>query len=193
MSSVFYLNKMRNESVMHNPYYEFFRDSLGKGNNLYVTGTGDIYRNLPDFQRGYGVVRKDTLFPGRVQLGTGLWSTIFNFAKPLLRKALPYVAKGMKEVAKLSSSDLVRRGINEAVDMSSNIAQDVLSGANIKDAVKQNIKTTLKSKLPDQFSGLIDKTIGTGRRRKKYRNKKVALSRKKTKRKNIYPGLNLIP
>lgn len=191
MSSELYLQKMRTASSMHNPYYEFFRDSVGKGDNMYYSGIGDIYSSVPEFQRGYGVLTRGSALPFRPQLGYG-WSSwisnLFRFAKPLLK-----------------------RGVKEVADLTSKVANDAIQGTNIKDSLKRRTverASELIDKVPDAFTGLIRKTKGSGLRSRSLnsnvsanggKKKRLLLLTKENKKKkqkkkkfNQYPALDLI-
>lgn len=195
MSSTLYLQQVRSSRTDHNPYYEYFRDSIGKGDNLYYTGIGDVYSSLPEFQRGYGIVSRTVKNGSRPQLGFGIgtWlSNIFRFAQPLLKR-------GLKEVAE----PLVSKGIREVADVASKVASDTIKGAKFTDALKKHTSkkaSELIQNAPSAFSGLIRKK-GAGlkvRRSAHSKVKKGILSstnskkRKKVKNKISYPGLELL-
>lgn len=169
---------MRDDSMVdHNPYYEYFRDSVGKGDNKYKTfrsGVGEFVRISPDFRRGYGIVSRDALFNSRAQLGHGIGSffgSLFNFAKPLLR-----------------------RGAKELLNLGSNVANDVLSGENFKDTLKKHVKGKINEKLPPTIAAEVNKRIGLGKR-KISRGKSSHKQGAKKKRRTLldYPALKLIP
>lgn len=202
MSSVLYLQQVRSSPLTHNPYYEYFRDSVGKGDNLYYSGIGDIYSAVPEFQRGYGILTRRSAAVTRSQLGYGFgsWlSNIFRFAKPLLKR-------GMKDVAQ----PLMSRGIQEIAEVAGKVASDTLQGAKFSDSMKR--RTTEKAqelieKVPGAFSGLIRKSRGNGiksrslqsrvaggrRQRRLLLVHEPSKSKKKRKLNEIsYPGLKLI-
>lgn len=177
---------MRSAPLSHNPYYEFFRDSVGKGSNTYYSGIGDIYSSVPQFQRGYGVLTRGSVTPYRPQLGYGWgswFSNLFRFAKPLLQ-----------------------RGVREVADLTSKVANDTIQGVNIKDSLKRRAgerASELIEKVPEAFTGLIRKTKGSGIRSRSLRStvqrsggkKRHILfnnRRKKLKKKASYPALDLI-
>ena len=167
MSSAIYINSLRKESVAHNPYYEFFRDSVGKGDNLYHAGLGDLISTLPDTYSGYGLMQRNRYYhTRRVQLGAGWFSDLFNKAKPLLLKGLKF---GAKHVA----------------DVGSKVANDALSGVNIKDSLKRHVKDKVEDVLPESVASMINKRIGSGKRKA---SKKNLVKRRRRK----YPVLGLI-
>jgi hypothetical protein len=157
--------------VTHNPYYEFFRDSVGKGDKLYHAGLGDIYSTVPDLQSGYGVLTRSSMFNGqRVQLGTGIGSffgKLFQFAKPLLKR-------GAKEVLKIGT----------------NIANDVLEGNDAKTSIKKHVKQKVDELLPSSIATAVNKRIGSGKKGRSKR-KPVVRKRRVTKR-DKYPVLGYL-
>jgi hypothetical protein len=169
---------MRDDHMVdHNPYFEYFRDSVGKGDNQYNTyksGIGDFVSLSPDFRRGYGISSRDTMYNPRVQLGAGIGSffgSLFNFAKPLLR-----------------------RGAKELLNLGSNVANDVLSGENFKDTLKKHVKGKINEKLPPPIAAEVNKRMGLGKR-KISRGKSSHKQGAKKKRKTLvdYPALKFIP
>lgn len=177
MSSAIYLNHLRNTGMLnHNPYYEFFRDSIGKGDNQYKTyrsGIGDFVRIAPDFRRGYGILSRDDDYDGRYQLGSGFGSffgRLFRFSKPLLR-----------------------RGLQEALAIGTNVAKDVLDGANVKASLKSNVKKRVTETLPPHVATLVNKSIGSGKRKRSSRHLVERSRHKQKKVKLNYPALKLIP
>lgn len=171
MSSAIYIDRLRKESVSHNPYYEFFRDSVGKGDKLYHTGLGDIYSSIPDFQSGYGILTRASLLNiNRVQLGNGIgsWiSRLFQFAKPLLK-----------------------RGAKEVLNLGTNIASDVLEGANPKASFKKHIKNKVQDLLPEHVAVEVNKRIGSGKR--KVSRPRTSVKKRRKIKKESYPALGLI-
>lgn len=169
---------MRDDSMVdHNPYYEFFRDSVGRGDNHYNTyrsGIGEFVRISPDFRKGYGIISRDSPYDARTQLGTGIGSffgSLFNFAKPLLR-----------------------RGAKELLNLGSNVANDVLAGENFKDTLKKHVKGKINEKLPPPIAAEVNKRMGLGKR-KISRSKSSHKQGAKKKRRTLldYPALKLIP
>jgi hypothetical protein len=148
---------MRSAPMVQNSYYEFFRDSMGKGNNLYYSGIGDIYSSVPQFRRGYGILTRRSGFASRARLGYGFrswFSNLFRFAKPMLKR-------GLNEVGR----PLLTQGIKEVADIASKVASDTLEGVSFKDSLKQRTSqkaAELIEKSPAAFSGLIRKTKGSG-------------------------------
>lgn len=177
MSSAIYLNHMRNTGMLnHNPYYEFFRDSVGKGDNQYKTyrsGIGEFVRISPDFRRGYGILSRGDEYDSRYQLGSGFGSffgRLFQFSKPLLR-----------------------RGLQEALALGSNVAKDVLDGANVKASLKSNVKKRVSETLSPSVAAIVNKTIGSGKRKRSSRHLVERSTHKPKKVKLNYPALKLIP
>ena len=172
MSSSILLDSFRRESVVHNPYYEFFRDSVGKGNNMYHAGLGDLYSNVPDFQSGYGILTRSSLIQGsRAQLGNGIGSffgRLFQFAKPLLKREA-------KEVLKIGT----------------NIANDVLEGQDAKTSVKKHVRKNVEKFLPSVIANEVNKRIGSGKKRISKR-KSVGQKQRVKKQKTKYPVLSLL-
>jgi hypothetical protein len=174
MSSELYLEYLRSLSVDDNPYFNFYKSTTGKGS------IGGIYRNEPDFQRGYGVTVRRLKLRKRSQLGSGIGSWFSN----LFRMAQPYLKSGLKTV----------------LNVGSNIARDVIDGENVKSAFKKRVKEKVSATLPPQLSNIVNKTIGSGKscgsKRKsvaanKHSAKKSAVS--KRRKLKTFPGLNLIP
>lgn len=170
MSSAILLDRLRREPVGHNPYYEFFRDSVGKGENMYHSGLGDIYSAVPDTQSGYGILtRSSSMNNTRVQLGNGvgsIFSSLFKFAKPLLK-----------------------RGAKALLNIGSNVASDVLEGENIKSSFKKHIKNKVEETLPPIIASEVNKRIGSGKRKG---IKKRTVRRRRSSSKKNYPALSLI-
>lgn len=205
MSSALYLQQVRSAENQHNPYYEFFRDSIGKGDNLYyVPGIDTFDGGIPTFKRGYGIIPRNDGQPGiRPLLGYGIgdWlSRIFRFAQPLLKRGLNEIAKPM-----------VSHGLKEAADVAGKIASDTLKGVRFKDSFKKRASEKageLIEKAPSAFSGLIRKSKGAGIKVRSLRSSVGASSRrnntpviftktksksKKRKKSNkSFPGLKLI-
>jgi hypothetical protein len=171
MSSAILIDSFRRESVTHNPYYEFFRDSVGKGDKLYHAGLGDIYSTVPDLQSGYGILTRSSIMNGqRVQLGTGIGSffgKLFQFAKPLLK-----------------------RGAKEVLNIGTDIANDVLEGNNARTSVKKHVKRRVQELLPTSIADAVNKRIGSGKQRRSKR-KSSAGKRRVTKR-DKYPVLGFL-
>lgn len=177
MSSALYLEKLRDQSSPTSPYYIHFDKSVGGSP---PPGIGNIYSNVPDFQRGYGILVRHGYPTARAQLGSGLGSffrRLFNFSKPFLK-----------------------RGLKEAVNIGTNVVRDVaLDGADVKTALKNRVSDRLNEVLP----GVADKLLGSGRKRRSTRRaavKRVYHVRKRNKRvkkrgggHKKYPALDLIP
>lgn len=187
MSETILLDKMRSAPVAHNPYYQYFKNSIGKGNG----GIGDIIHSSPSFQRGYGGIQNPAHFYyDRDQLGEGIGSflmNLFRYAKPMLRK-----------------------GMHQVVDVASKVASDAIEGRNVKDSLQQHTKekaNQLIRKLPKAFSGIINNpsanalqvSTGSGTKRpRRHRyspvpaKKQHLASKKKVKKKEKYPLLRIL-
>lgn len=167
-----YLEYLRTVPVDDNPYFNFYKRTVGKGS------IGEIYRNDPDFQQGYGITLRRVKHRRRSQLGGGVGSWFSN----LFRMAQPYLKKGLKTV----------------LNVGSNIASDVIDGENVKSAFKKRVKEKVSASLPPQLSNFVNKTIGSGRSRTSKRksvaaNKRSAKKSAAKQRKLSFPGLKLIP
>lgn len=178
MSEAIYIDHLREDHMVdHNPYFEFFRDSVGQGDNKYNTyrsGIGEFVRIAPDFRKGYGIISRDSEYDTRVQIGTGIGSffgSLFNFAKPLLR-----------------------RGATELLNLGSNVASDVLAGENFKDTLKKHVKGKINEKLPPTIAAEVNKRMGLGKK-KASRGKSSPRQGAKKKRRPLvdFPALKLIP
>lgn len=176
MSSDIHLDYLRRLDVEDNPYYKYFKEITGKGNEI-----GDIYTNTPDFQRGYGIIirRKNTPNRSRLGYGIGSWfSGLFQFAKPFLKK-----------------------GLKSALDVGAKIASDVVDGETVKSAMKKRVKEKVAEALPSDVSNFVNKAIGSGykgvskRKNSGTTGSSVSSKHKKKKKNNRvnYPALTLIP
>lgn len=189
MSEVILLDKLRSAPVAHNPYYQYYQNSIGKGASS--SGIGNIIRSVPSLQRGYGGIVSSRVYYDRDRLGEGIGSflmSLFRYAKPMLRK-----------------------GMHQVVDVASKVANDAIEGRNVKDSLKHRTQDKAKElirKIPEAFSGVINKpsannvqlSTGSGLKRRRATTslsgvKKQKLcgaggSRKKVKKK--YPLLRLI-
>jgi hypothetical protein len=140
MSEVILLDKIRSAPVAHNPYYQYFKESIGRGD-----GIGDVIHSVPSFQRGYGIVNPIHFYQDRDQLGAGIGSflmNLFRFTKPILRK-----------------------GLHQVVDVASKVANDTIEGKNVKESLRRRAKEKteeLIGKIPRAFSGVINKSPGNG-------------------------------
>lgn len=100
------------------PYYDFFKDSIGKGEGKYYIGIGEPYRTSSHYQKGYG------LLGGTAQIrGDGFG----NILSSLWRMAFPMIKTSAK---KLGSA---------ALDVATNVASDALAGKDIKDSAKEHL------------------------------------------------------
>lgn len=127
---------------MPNAYFEFFKDSIGKGSNKYYSGIGEVYRSSSRYQKGYGLLGVSQNNYGR--RGDGLGSMLSN----LWRIAFPMIKKGAQ---KLGSA---------ALDVATNVATDALSGKNIKEAATEHLKkkgSELLKEINPSLIGTIDK------------------------------------
>lgn len=178
MSEAILLSKLQSAPVEHNPYYRYFKESIGRGNSI-----GDVMQVTPSFQRGYGLVHPIHFHQDRDQLGAGIGSffmNLFRFAKPMIRK-----------------------GLHQVVDVASKVANDTIEGKNVKESLSRRAKEKteeLIGKIPKSFSGIINKPSANGvqvstgsgvKRRRRYQSSPVTTSiRKKVKRE--YPMLKLL-
>ena len=172
MTSHLFLSDKIVESENANPYLEFFRDSVGKGKGHYYANIGEVYKLSPRYQKGFG---NGVLFP--YKQGTGLGSVLSN----LWRLAAPMIKKSAQSLGKT------------AVNVASNIAQDVIEGKDIKESAQKHItgvinKTATPEEKPiSQESELVAPTPTTFRRRPPLKRKKRVISRKIK-----YPALNYL-
>lgn len=168
-----YLERMRSYPMVHNPYDDLDKSVQGSG------GIGDVYESLPIFQRGYGggaggVYTRSVYQRSKLGYGIGsFFSRIFSFAKPWLKQ-----------------------GLQHAIDIGSNVAKDALAGENLK----SSLKTRIKERIPEKYSALVDKTIGSGKRKNrrisravKHGGEKKRRPRRGKKKSVKYSALKLIP
>lgn len=122
-----------------NRYYNFFRDSIGKGEGVYYKDIGHVYKSPGGLQRGFGkIYMRGRMFHSRRGLGFGsTLMSLFRLAKPMLKNL------GSK-----------------AVNLAADVAKDVIHGDNVKQSALKHLSSEAKtfiSKLPQPFSGLIAK------------------------------------
>lgn len=119
--------------------------------------TKDLYENYYVKQTGKGL----PVFVGyRGQRGHGLGSVlgrVFRFALPMLKKGLAYVGK---HVARTGQE----------------IAEDVLSGQNVKESFKKRVPSGIKRAV--RLENFIPQS-GSGKRRKRKQSKKKKASKKR--------------
>jgi hypothetical protein len=173
MSSAILLDQLRNEPIEGNPYFAFFKDSVGRGGD-YHEGVGNIFTSLPDYQRGYGILPRGSFPFGRVQVGEGIGSLFLN----LFRKAAPMITSVAKHLF---------RG---AAEIGRDTLSDALAGENIKSSLKKHVKTKISDTLPEPVAKELNKRIGSGKRRVSKSRSSTKKRRKKSDKK--YPVLGLI-
>lgn len=130
---------------MENPYYEYFKDVKGLGNNKYYTGIGHIYKSRGGIQRGYGFFIPGCPTGKKRGLGLGtILKSIFSTVTPLIKKVAPHILKAVGTTA---------------TDTIANIAKDSIQGSNFKESTIKHGKTALnqlKTQLPKAFTGVIE-------------------------------------
>jgi predicted house-cleaning noncanonical NTP pyrophosphatase (MazG superfamily) len=147
---------------MTNPYYEHFANIIGRGadndndDNDDDDDIGSTYRGVL-YQRGFGGRFTDD-YDEIYGLGWGTTlKNLFNFAKPLFKQGAKYLGR-------------------KAVDTAANIANDAISGENIKESVKRRITDTgeeIFAKAPEVITQLVNKRQASkiktnkGRKRRK--------------------------
>lgn len=177
MSESILLDHYRQEPVGDNPYYTFFRNSIGHG-NIYHPSIGGVYSSPSDYQRGYGVVVRVTPFfqlDERMQAGDGIGSFFLN----LFRKATPMIKSAAKTIF---------RG---AAEIGRDTLSDALAGENLKSSLKKHVKTKVSSTLPTAIAEEVNKRIGSGKKRV---SKSRSSSKKRRSKRSCtsYPALGLI-
>jgi hypothetical protein len=100
------------------PYYDFFKDSIGKGEGKYYTGIGEPYRISYRYQKGYGLLGSTARTRGD---GFG------NILSSIWRMAFPMLKTGAKKLG------------TAALDVATNVASDALAGKDIKDSAKEHL------------------------------------------------------
>lgn len=175
MSSAILLDHLRNEPIEGNPYFAFFKDSVGRGGGGdYHPGIGNIFSSLPEYQRGYGILPRGSIPFGRVQVGEGLGSffvNMFRRAAPMIQSAAKHLFRGAAEIGRDTLSD-------------------ALAGENIKSSLKKHVKTKISSSLPTPIAEELNKRIGSGKKRVSKSRSFSSKRRKKSGKK--YPVLGLI-
>lgn len=174
MSSAILLDQLRNEPIEGNPYFAFFKESIGRGKGDYHEGIGNIFSSLPEYQRGYGILPRGSFPFGRVQVGEGIGS----FFLSLFRKATPMITSAAKHLF---------RG---AAEIGRDTLSDALAGENIKSSLKKRVKTKISDTLPASVAEELNKRIGSGKRRLSKSRSSTKKRRKKSGKK--YPVLGLI-
>lgn len=171
-------------------YYDYFKDSIGKGSGQYYPGIGEVYRSSTRYTRGYGILSVH----GGLHKGEGLG----NIFSSLWRMAFPMIKTGAK---KLGSA---------ALDVATNVAADALQGRDIKESAKEHLKTkgsellqsinpSLAQKTPTQVDTTISLPQATLLKApapptfRKLSRKRVSISTKKTRAKSAkYPALKFM-
>lgn len=102
-------------------YFEFFKDSIGKGPGKYYSGIGEVYRSGARYQKGYGLLG---ISPNYYR-GDGFG----NILASLWRVAFPMIKTGAKKLG------------TAALDVASNVAADALQGRDIKESAKEHLTT----------------------------------------------------
>ena len=119
------------------PYYDFFKDSIGKGEGKYYTGIGEPYRISSRYQKGYGFLGATARTRGD---GFG------NILSSLWRMAFPMIKTSVK---KLGSA---------ALDVATNVASDALAGKDIKDSAKEHLTTKGVELIQDIKNSAVNQT-----------------------------------
>lgn len=190
MSNQLFL-KAVNETVEpdSDSYYEYFKDSIGKGSGKYYPGIGEVYRSSTRYTKGYGILG----IHGELHRGEGLG----NIFSSLWRMAFPMIQTGAK---KLGSA---------ALDVATNVAADALQGKDIKESAKEHLKAkgsellqtlnpslTSKTQIPVEPTISLPQTTSLKAPPPTYRKlprKRVAVPTKKTRAKAAkYPALKFM-
>lgn len=129
---------------MENPYYEYFKDVKGLGNDKFYTGIGHVYKSRGGIQRGYGFFVPGIPSGRKRGLGMGtILKSIFSSVTPLIKKFAPHVLRTVGTTA---------------ADTIANIAKDSILGNNLKESAVKHGKTAfnqLRTQLPETFSGVL--------------------------------------
>lgn len=151
-----------------NPFYDQFKLLATRGSGLEDTEIGDVYRGVLH-QRGFGY---DFSYNDTHGLGFGnTLMKLFRFLKPSLKSGLRYLG-------------------NQAVTTAANIANDALSGRNIKEAAKEHalkVGEDIFAKAPAAINQLITKRGGMKRKLASRRVGKPVAARS-AKRKRHFSG-----
>ena len=100
------------------PYYDYFKDAIGKGEGKYYVGVGEPYRISSHYQKGYGLLAISARTGGD---GFG------NILSSLWRMAFPMIKTSAKKLG------------TAALDVATNVASDALAGKDIKDSAKEHL------------------------------------------------------
>ena len=119
------------------PYYDYFKDAIGKGEGKYYIGIGEPYRTSSRYQKGYGLLGGASRTRGD---GFG------NILSSLWRMAFPMIKTSAK---KLGSA---------ALDVATNVASDALAGKDIKDSAKEHLTNKGVELLQDIKKSATDQT-----------------------------------
>lgn len=122
-----------------NPYYGYFKETVGRGNGKYYTGIGHVYTARRGIQRGTGFFVPGASMYSQRGMGFGsVFSSLFRMASPILK------VLGLK-----------------AVDVVSNIAKDTIDGQNVKESVIKHVSNEgkqLLGKVPTTIKNILNKT-----------------------------------
>lgn len=122
-----------------------------------------VFRGSP-YQQGYG-------------LG-GTFRKFFRWIVPLFQKhALPHIESGIKEFGKT------------ALSAAADLAKDVVSGRNVREAATDRINTavnSLKERAENSLEGKANSLEGKGIKRKRKKFKKFVVLKKKKNFKDIF-------
>jgi hypothetical protein len=122
-----------------NPYYSFFKETIGRGSGKYYTGIGHVYTTRRGLQRGSGFFMPGAPMFNKRGMGFG------NVMRALFRMATP--------ILKVLGS--------KAVDVASNIAKDTIQGENIKDSAVRHVSNEgkqLLGRVPSSIRNILDKS-----------------------------------
>lgn len=101
-----------------NPYYELLKPVSGSGSSV-DENIGNVYKSIL-YQRGYGFDREVDY---HATYGLGFADSLQGF----IRLVAPMFKTGLKYLG------------SQAVNTAANIAQDVISGANVKEAAQKRV------------------------------------------------------
>lgn len=123
MSQQLFIDQIAHEEPDSHSYYEFIKDSIGKGSGKYYNGIGEVYRATSRYQKGYGMLGMSGNRHRHTGRGLG------NILRSLWRTAFPMIQTGAKKLG------------TAALDVATNVAQDVLKGRDIKESAKEHLTT----------------------------------------------------
>lgn len=125
-------------------------------------GRGGFFYKSPRYQTGLGV---GNIFRGLLKGIAPIAKVLFNFGSKVLKTDL---GKSITNTAK-----------NAVIDSGSNFANEVLSGSNVKDSFKTNLKKASKT-IGDKIESII-----TTKPKKKRKRSRVVVKKKKVNIKKI--------